>query len=663
MIATLLLAQILLMLLAIVVAIFTPSRYRARLTGPVVSTIGMAGVVTGWTAVTGQSGSVRMPVALPFGPVAFAPTALGGYFMLVIGAVGAICAIYAIGYVHGPSASRTSWIALAVFLTAMQFVPAAADVVAFLLAWELMAVTSAVLVLTEHAQRAAARTAGLWYVGMTQLSFFLVLIGFAILSTETGSTQFAVFRVTQWEAPSANPAFVLLILGFGAKAGIVPLHVWLPRAHPEAPSHVSALMSAAMVNLGIYGAILTSTQFLTSPTMWWGVLLLALGTVSAVYGILQASVASDLKRLLAFSTTENVGLMYLALGAAFMLRASGINGVADSALAACLFLVIAHAAFKTTLFLGAGSVLRASGQRDLDLLGGLGSRMPFTNVAFGLAALGAAALPLTAGFVSEWVLLQSLIHGAGANNRILAITMPIAVGAVALTAGLALMTFVKAYGIAFLARPRTEGASHAQESPASMRIAMLVGGAFVIVLGLMPGLTGHVIALAAEITSVGESGLLTIDLSGAAATLSPGLLLVLALVLVLPVIATSASEARKRPRRAVDLAWGCGGNRLSPRMQYTATSYAEPLSRIFDDSLRPERDVIVTHSTEARYLVERIQYRHRQSDVFDLRLYGPIIAVVERVGATAKRLQNGKIHFYLAYSFVAFLVVLVVMSL
>ncbi len=663
MIDTSLLVQFLLMLLAISVAIVAPARYRALLTGPVVSAIGIAGVVTGWAAVTGQHGSLPVPITIPLGAVTFAPSALGGYFMLVIGAVGAICGIYAIGYVHGPAASRTSWIALAVFVTAMEFVPAAADVVAFLLAWELMAVTSAILVATEHAQRPAVKTAALWYVAMTQLSFFLVLIGLGILSAGAGSTQFAVFRATHWDAATANLAFVLLVLGFGEKSGIVPLHVWLPRAHPEAPSHVSALMSAAMVKLGIYGAILTSTQFLRADTMWWGVLLLALGTVSAVYGILQASVTSDLKRLLAFSTTENVGLMFLALGAASMLRANGINAVADSAIAACLFLVIAHAAFKTTLFLGAGSILRASGQRDLDLLGGLGSRMPVTSIAFGLAALGAAALPLTAGFVSEWVLLQSLIHGAGATNRILAITMPIAVGAVALTAGLALMTFVKAYGIAFLARPRSEGTSRAKESPISMRIAMLLGAAIVIAMGLTPGLTAHAIALAAGISSVKATGPLTIDLSGVAATLNPGQLLALALVLVLPVVATAAVVARKRPRRAVDLAWGCGGNRLSPRMQYTATSYAEPLSRIFDDSLRPERDVIVTHSTEARYLVDRIQYRQRLSDVFDSRLYTPIISFVERIGASARRLQNGKIHFYLAYSFVAFLVVLVVMSL
>lgn len=658
-----LLSQLALMIIAIALSIAVPARHRARATGTAVAGIGLVGAATGILALTGREGIVEIPVSLPMGPVSLSPTPLGGLFMLVIGTVGAIAAVYAIGYVHGPSASRTSWVALAVFLASMQYVAAAADVVSFLLFWELMAVTSTVLVLTEHAQRPTVRSATVWYAAMTQLSFFLLLIGFAILTAQSGSTQFSAFTVTPQSSGPANVAFVCLILGFATKAGIVPLHVWLPRAHPEAPSHVSALMSAAMVKLGVYGAILVSTSFLVSGTVWWSLLVLALGLVSAVYGILQASVASDLKRLLAYSTTENVGLMFLAIGAASLLRAYGTSGVADVALAACLLLVMAHAAFKTTLFLGAGSILRATGERDLDRLGGLGSRMPLTSVAFGIGALGAAALPLTVGFVAEWVLLQALIHGAGGSNRILAIVMPVTVGAVALTAGLALMTFVKAYGIAFLARPRSRGADDAQESPLSMRIAMGAGALLVVGLGLAPGLTANAAAAAGGLVGIGSVGLFGIDLPAVDTLLDPSWLLVLCVIIAIPVIVVSLRYARRRPRRAVDLAWGCGGVRVSPRMQYTATSYAEPLARIFDDSLRPERDVIVTHSAEARYLVERIQYRQRLSDVFETRLYLPVIDLTDRMTTAARRLQNGKIHFYLAYSFVAFLVVLVVVTL
>lgn len=656
-------AQLGLVVIAVIAAILAPARHRALLCGLAVTGIGVAGATTGYLALTGHHGTLTVPVALPIDPVTLSPTPLGGFFMLVIGAVAAIAAVYAIGYVHGPAASRTSWIALAVFVMSMQLVPASADAVSFLLAWELMAIASTILVLTEHTQRTTVRSAAVWYASMTQLSFFLLLIGFAILSAHAGSTAFAAYGTNEWDSTAGDVAFVCLILGFATKAGIVPLHVWLPRAHPEAPSHVSALMSATMVKLGVYGAIMVCTQFLVSGSTWRGILILALGMISALYGILQASVASDLKRLLAYSTTENVGLMFLAIGSASLLRAYGIASAADVALVAVLLLVIAHAAFKTTLFLGAGSILRATGERDLDCLGGLSARMPVTSATFGIGALGAAALPLTVGFVAEWALLQALIHGAGSDNRVLTVLMPIAVGAVALTAGLALMTFVKAYGIAFLARPRSAGASSAQESTRSMRIAIVTSAFLVVALGIVPGLAASAAALALAATRIGSVGLAGIDLSGIGALLDPAWLAVLAGVLAIPVIAVSALAARRRPRRRVDLAWGGGGVRVSPRMQYTATSFAEPLARIFDDSLRPERDVIVTHSSEARYLVERIQYRQRLSDVFESRLYRPLIGLTQRLSGGARRLQNGKIHFYLAYSSIAFLVVLVVVSL
>ena len=251
-------------------------------------------------------------------------------------------------------------------------------------------------------------------------------------------------------------------------------------------------------------------------------LLLALGAVSAVYGILQASVASDLKRLLAYSTTENVGLMFLAVGTGLLLRSVGVPGPADVAIVSCLLLVVSHAAFKSTLFLGAGSVLHATGERDLDRMGGLGARMPVTSAAFGIGALGAAALPVTAGFVAEWALLQSLIHGARPDNRLVAVAMPVAVAVVALTAGLALMTFVKAYGIAFLARPRSAGATDAHEATRSMQAAMLLAGALVLGLGLVPGLVAEAAARAAGVSGVGSGGWFGVDLPGVERGPRPG---------------------------------------------------------------------------------------------------------------------------------------------
>jgi hydrogenase-4 component B len=654
-------AQLVLTATAILAGLFVTPRRRALVAGVCVAAVGAAGAATGAVVLAGGHGRVVLPMALPFDPVVMAPSQLGGFFMMVAGLVSAVSAVYAIGYVHGPAASRTSWAALAVFVFAMQLVPASGDAVSFLLAWELMALSSTALVLTEHASRTEVRSAALWYAAMTQLSFCLILLGFAVLATGRG-TGFAAMGSIDPQSTAASLAFVLLVLGFATKAGIVPMHVWLPRAHPAAPSHVSAAMSAAMVKMGAYGVLLVVVRLVPDGPHWWGLLLIGLGAVSAVYGILQASVATDLKRLLAYSTTENVGLIYLAIGTGILLRSYGVVGPADVAIGASLLLVASHAAFKTTLFLAAGSVLHGTGEPDLDRLGGLVSRMPSTTAAFGVGALGAAALPVTCGFVAEWALLRSLIQGAQ-PDRLVAVVMPVAVTVVALTAGLALLTFVKGYGMAFLARPRGPKADAAQEVGLSMRIAMLAGAVLVVLLGLAPGVMAAAAAAAAGLDGIGSIRVVGVDLSGVDALLNPLGLATLAVLVAIPVGVVSWVTARRRPRRSVDIAWGCGGVRLGPRMQYTATSYAEPLSRVFDDALRPERDLEVTHASESRYLVERVQYRQHVDDVVEVRVYRPVIRAADRLGILARRLQNGSIQRYLGYSFIALLAVLVVVSL
>ncbi len=656
-------AQLALAVVATAAAVLAPARLRSLCSGLASAALGVAGAVTGALALAGGQGSTEIPMSIPIDPVVLSPGPLGGFFMIVAGSVGAVAAVYAIGYVQGPSASTTSWAALATFMLGMQMVPAAGDAVSFLLAWELMAVASTVLVLTEHRERAEVRSAATWYAVMTHLSFVLILLGFAVLAAAGHGTSFAAMARVEPGSAGTSLAFVLLVLGFATKAGIVPMHVWLPRAHPAAPSHVSAVMSAAMVKMGVYGVLLVALRLLPVGPQWWGLVLVALGAVSAVYGILQASVASELKRLLAYSTTENVGLMFLAIGAGVLLRSYGVVGSAEVAIGAALLLVASHAAFKTALFLGAGSIIHATGERDLDRLGGLGKRMPTTAVSFGIGALGASALPITCGFVAEWALLQSLIHGARPEDRLVAVVMPLAVAVVALTAGLALMTFVKAYGIAFLARARGTEAGTAHESPFSMRAAMVVSAIAVVGLGLVPGVMASAVVRALGLGGIDVVGPGGLGLPGVGAVLDPVALTVLALLAAAPVLAVAWRMARRRPRRRVDLAWGGGGVRVSPRMQYTATSYAEPLSRVFDDALRPERDLEITHVSESRYLVERVRFRQQLEDVVEVRAYRPAIRLVDRVGIAARRLQSGSIHRYLMYSFVALVAVLVVVSL
>jgi formate hydrogenlyase subunit 3/multisubunit Na+/H+ antiporter MnhD subunit len=510
---------------------------------------------------------------------------------------------------------------------------------------------------------------------MTQLGFVAILIGLVLFAAHASGDLFASLRAAT-ASSALSPAvrdtiFVATLAGFASKAGVVPLHAWLPRAHPEAPSHVSALMSAAMVNLGVYGIVRVGFDLLGGGPRWWWVVVLVLGGVSALYGILQAAVNTDLKRLLGYSTTENMGLVLIGVGAAGMFHAAGLPELTGLALAAAVLHVVNHAAFKTLLFLSAGSVLHATGSRDLDELGGLRPAMPVTTATFAIGALGASALPPGNGFVSEWLLLQGLIHGLSASGTVTAIIMPVAVAVVALTAGLAVATFVKAFGIGFLARPRSEAARGATEAAPSMRTGMLLAAAGWVALALAPtavvaGLAGAVGVAAPETIPAGPSvhGELTLRLSGVPGAMSPLLLataLVVGLVVALAVPRWIGARRGHRTRREARL-WDCGAGPLSPRMEYTATSFAEPLQRVFDDVLQPELDVDVSHLAESRYLVDSVQYRRRVPDRIERRLYQPVFAAAHAWGRAGRRLATGSVHRYLGYGFCSLLVLLIAVA-
>ncbi|HET9658259.1 MAG TPA: proton-conducting transporter membrane subunit, partial [Kineosporiaceae bacterium] len=496
--ATLLTVQAVLAVAAPVAGCLPSARWRAELAGPLTALLGAGSAVAGGLALAGHRLSASVAAVAPALGTGVRVDALSGVFLLVIGLVATAAAIYGIGYTapggahHGPSpaGSRTAWASFAVFVASLQLVAVADTAVTFLFGWELMAVTSALLVLTEHRGHPAVRGAALWYAGMTQLGFLAILGCFAVLVGRAGSGDFAALHAAAGGLDPVTYAVVaaLALIGFGSKAGMVPLHVWLPRAHPEAPSHVSALMSGAMVKLGVYGLLRVGVQLLGLHSRYWGLVILAAGAASALYGILMAVVATDLKRLLAYSTTENVGLILVGVGAGQLLSGSGRDDLAAVAYVAALLHTLNHATFKGLLFLGAGSVLRATGQRDLDALGGLVSRMPRTTALFAVGALAAAALPPGNGFVSEWLLLQALVHGQSAGGVTTALVMPAAVAVVALTAGLAVATFVKAFGTGFLARPRTPRAESAVESPQTMRTGMGLLVAAIGVLAVAPAL-------------------------------------------------------------------------------------------------------------------------------------------------------------------------------
>lgn len=665
---------------AVVVALIGP-RHRPAAAGAATVVVGLGGVLAGVAALAaGADPWVRTaPGLLPLGEAVLSVDALSGVFLLLVGGVAVAAGVYGIGYTAGggahhdnPAASRTTQATVPLFVAAMLAVPAAASVTTFLVVWELMALTSLVLVLTEHRLRASVREAGLWYAGMTHAGLAAIMTALAVFAGGAGGESFVALRAGAADlSPSARTAvLVLALVGFGSKAGMVPLHVWLPRAHPEAPSHVSALMSAAMVALGIYGLVRVCFDLLGGAPRWWGLLVLALGATSALHGVLQASVATDLKRLLAYSTTENVGLMLIGIGAAAVFAADGNRVLAGVLLAAAVLHALNHAAFKTVLFLGAGSVLRATGLRDLDQLGGLVRRMPVTTALVGIGALGAAALPPGNGFVSEWVLLQGLIHsvtGGVPPEPLVAVSIPVAVGVVALSAGLAVATFVKAFGVGFLAQPRSAAAAAATESPTPMRVGMGAAAAVCVALAVAPALVAGWLDRVVDVlepvrgTTPMARSAVGLRLPGIAGSMSPLLIalgLALAAVAVVLVVRRRTAAA---PRRVMP-AWGCGGTDRDARQEYTATSFAEPLTRVFDDVLRPEHDLDVTPLGESRYLIESITFRQRVPDRLEARLYPPVLGAALAWGRWARRIADGRVHRYLAYGFVGLLVALVVVA-
>jgi hydrogenase-4 component B len=643
------------------------ARGQAALSGGLSAALGVVGVAAGLSAIFGQTRHLAISWLLPLVGVVFDLGPLGGLFVAATGAVAVAVGIYAIGYAQREHWARFTLVMLPLFVAAMLLVPAAGSVTTFLLAWELMAGASLVLVLSEH-KRAAVRSAGAFYAVMTQLGFAAILLALVVLSAAGGGDAFATIAAgAAGISPGTRTAvFLLTLMGFGSKAGLLPLHAWLPRAHPEAPSPVSALMSAAMVNMGIYGIIRIDLQILGPGPHWWGLTLMIFGAVSAVFGVLQASVATDLKRLLAYSTTENMGLVTLALGAATLLSSYGVQQVAAMAMTAALLLILSHASFKTLAFLSAGSVLAATGLRDLDKLGGLARRMPGTTVMFGIAALGASGLPLGAGFVGEWLLLQSLIHSPHDNNTMLALTMPLCVGAVALTTGLGIAAMVKAFGVGFLARPRSAAAQAAREAPASMLAGMGLAAAACAVFAVAPAALGPVLkqVLAALPTAGGRQAGPALGtylrLPGIPGSMSPGLIAAALLIAVLLALGLGRWGARRRPAAAQLPLWACGADSLSPRMQYTATSFAEPLQRVFDNVLKPETDVEVTHFAESQYLVEKVTYRSLQADPVEQRLYTPVVTAVSTWAQWVRRAHPGSVHLYLAYGALGLLIVLVI---
>jgi hydrogenase-4 component B len=613
-----------------------------------------------------ESLHLRTTAVLPITGVDLTLDRFGALFVAVTAIVGFAASWYLVGYARGALRSRTASAAFALFLVSLLAIPAAASVATFMFAWEAMALTSTLLVLTEHRHRAEARDAAIWYASMTHIGAAFILVGLLVLAGGGGQSFSAIAVTAAHLSPATRSvAFMLVLVGFASKAGAVPFHVWLPRAHPEAPSPVSALMSGAMVNLGIYGIVRVGDTMLSGGELWWWLLVAALGVLSALYGAVHAMASSDLKRLLAYSTIDNLGIVLVAVGVAGALEVTGHRELAALSMIAALFHVVTHAFFKTTLFLGAGAIEHATGTHDLDQLGGLARRMPLTTALFGVGAAAIAAVPGLSGFASEWLVFESLLRGFATHSGPTLAMLLLGIAALALTGGLTAAAFVKAFGIGFLGQPRTAAAADAREVSLSMLVAMAVVASACVALGLFPGVLSSTLlrvgdsALGARLTPVMRSGV-GLSLARVDGAIEP----VLVVVAVLVALAVSWIAVRLFAARAVRRAeaWGSGRAFQTARMEYTATSFAEPLGRVFDDLLRPDRDVEVTHAIESRYFPSAITYRSALADGFERVIYRPVVGAVEAWGRFARRAQNGSIHRYLTYGFAALVIALVVLA-
>lgn len=594
--------------------------------------------------------------------VTFEMDPLGALFLLLIGIVGIPGAVYSVGYSAHQASVRLSGSMLNLFFLSMSLVVMASGVVTFLVFWEAMSLTSYFLVISDK-QDAETLSAGIWYAAMAHAGFMLVALAFLLLGADTPAMLFSEIRGGAFSPGMKNIAFVLALLGFGSKAGLIPVHVWLPRAHPAAPSHVSAMMSGVMVKLGIYGILRISLDLMGGGPTWWGGTILALGAASALLGVLYALMQHDLKKLLAYHTVENVGLISMGIGLALIFQSFGVGGLAALALVAALFHTLNHGVFKGLLFFGAGSVLHATGTRNMEDMGGLIRRMPVTSACFLIGAAAISGLPPLNGFASEWMLFQSIMAAANIPHSLFAALMAAAVGILALTAGLAAACFVKAFGISFLAIPRSREAEKAHEAPAAMRFAMVALAGACILLGVLPSWAATFIARSvAFLPGITSSAVdfrfgFLMWAPGQSSRISPSVTALL-LVLALIMIPVAFRLFRVNPKLRVGETWGCGRLNQSPRMEYTSTAFAEPLRRIFSALYRPTKDVTIDFHPESKYFVQSILYKSEVRTWFDELLYEPLNRGIQRLGAAGRRIQSGSIHLYIGYIFLTLLVLL-----
>lgn len=607
---------------------------------------------------------LKLPIGLPWIGARFRIDALSAFFLAVINLGGAAASLYALGYGEHEEAPWRVLPFYPAFLAGMNLVLLADDAFSYLVAWEFMSLSSLALVMAHHHDPDNAR-AGYIYILMASFGTLALLLAFGLLASPAGNYAFADMR--EAARPDWLPGLVLVLalLGAGSKAGLVPLHVWLPLAHPAAPSHVSALMSGVMTKVAIYGFIRIVFDLNGPPVWWWSIVILVLGSATSVLGVLYALLQRDLKRLLAYSTVENVGIIFIGLGLALAFKANGLAWAAALAFTAALFHALNHSLFKSLLFFGAGATLTSTGERDIEKLGGLIKRMPQTAFVVLGGSVAISALPPLNGFVSEWLMFQAILVSPSLPQWGLKLIVP-AVGAMlALAAALSAACFVRAFGITFLGRPRSPAAETARETDRFSLVAMAALLGLCLLAGIVPGFIIDGIApvavrlvgqgMPAQASTPWLSIVPVVESRSSYNGLLVFVFIAFSTLVVAEIIHRFASRAARRGP-----AWDCGYPNAGPASQYTADSFAQPLRRVFGETIfRAREQVMMPPPGDARPARLDVSLRDVVWDVF----YAPIRGGIGFAADNLNRLQFLTIRRYLSLVFVALVGLLLVVAI
>ena len=637
-----------------------------RLAFPLGALVGLALAALGLQAIWLPAGQLTLPLGLPNLPFHLRVDPLAGFFLMLLGSVSAGISVYATGYFRDETAGRLALIGLQyhVFLASMAFVILADDAYLFMVAWETMALSSYFLVTTDH-KLPAVRSAGFLYLLIAHLGALAILLCFGVMHGGHGDYTFDALRSAELDPRWATVAFLLAFFGFGAKAGMLPLHAWLPEAHPAAPSPVSALMSGIMLKTAIYGMVRVTYDLIGGVRWEWGMLVLAIGAATTLFGVLYALMQHDLKRLLAYHSVENIGIILLGLGMSMVFIGFGHGAAGILGLIAALYHTLNHAVFKGLLFLGAGSILHATGLRNLNHMGGLIRKMPGTAFYFLVGALAISALPPLNGFVSEWLIFQTALQAPVLHNGVVRSLLPLFAATLALAGALTAMCFVKAYGIAFLGRPRESerpaqppASAHPHDAGIMERFGMawLAAGCFV--LGLFPtailqmlnrvgvSLTGR--GLSSE--ALESSWLWLVPTAPEQASYSPIIFLIVIVGVTLLTFFLVRRFFHGRTRFADP--WDCGFPEQTSRMQDTADAFGQPIRHVFGPVYQIKREMPEPDDAAPRFSLT-IEDRHW------VWLYLPVARLADFLSSKIALLQQGRISIYLLYSFLTLIALLV----